>query len=306
MIINTNRLTYTYIEFDLTRRCNLQCPHCFRGDAQDIDMSRDVIDAFFEHTQAIYHLLFSGGEPTLYIDGMRYVLDAAKRNNVLIAFMEFPTNGIVKNQQIIDIVKDYYDYTKKFMKPDCEQKTIKIEISYDKYHDTDAEDAYQWYCDNLSDYADIGYNTRGQNPVKIGRAINLDSAIPPMEHDWKIMLKSATDESKCPRKDNQPILYPKQVIVLCGICLSVHGNFVNREYSWDEQDTNKAVNICSVFVDSAQDIVDAIVKWNEDKVYCFEVKKIIEEELNRKERQKMYAESILLSVKRLFDYIYKR
>lgn len=256
---------------EITERCNLKCAHCLRGDAQNIDMSKEVIDAFLEHTQAIYDLGITGGEPTIYLKGMRYFLESAKRHNVLIASMQFSTNGIVRTQELIDVVKDYHEYIKGFLIPEQQDKPfIRIYVSKDDFHETDYEQAYKWYCDNLSDYAFIGYNTGGQFPVKMGRANKIDYALnPDKERKTKIQIKTKDNKTFCKYKNQIQLFHPNQVIIMCGISVSTDGflyNSTNRE--WDNEDKDN--KITSVFVDSAQDIVDAIEKWNVGKYFCIE------------------------------------
>ena len=33
---------------EITRRCNMSCEHCMRGEAQNIDMDLSIIDKIFE------------------------------------------------------------------------------------------------------------------------------------------------------------------------------------------------------------------------------------------------------------------
>ena len=61
------KLSYSNLQIELTRRCNQECAHCCRGDAQDLDLTEEIVDAFFEKNEfhSFGRLLFSGGEPTL-------------------------------------------------------------------------------------------------------------------------------------------------------------------------------------------------------------------------------------------------
>ena len=36
------------LTFEVTRRCNLVCKHCMRGKAQNIDLSKEMVDDFFQ------------------------------------------------------------------------------------------------------------------------------------------------------------------------------------------------------------------------------------------------------------------
>ena len=53
---------------EVTRRCNMCCAHCLRGDAENIDIQEKYIDAFldsFEKGACISSLTFTGGEISL-------------------------------------------------------------------------------------------------------------------------------------------------------------------------------------------------------------------------------------------------
>ena len=38
---------------EVTRKCNLQCAHCLRGEAQDIEISEAVIDKIFHDLSGV-------------------------------------------------------------------------------------------------------------------------------------------------------------------------------------------------------------------------------------------------------------
>lgn len=50
---------------EVTRRCNMCCPHCLRGDAENMDADIDLIPQIFEGITEVGTLTFSGGEPSL-------------------------------------------------------------------------------------------------------------------------------------------------------------------------------------------------------------------------------------------------
>ena len=54
-----------HLLLEATRKCNMACPHCMRGDAEDLSMDYAVLDRIFEDTRQIDHLVLTGGEPSL-------------------------------------------------------------------------------------------------------------------------------------------------------------------------------------------------------------------------------------------------
>ncbi len=39
------------LSFDITRRCNLNCDWCLKGDSENIDITSDIIDSTFDKTK---------------------------------------------------------------------------------------------------------------------------------------------------------------------------------------------------------------------------------------------------------------
>ena len=46
-----------HLLLEATRKCNMACPHCMRGDAEDLSMDYAVLDRIFEDTRPIDHLV---------------------------------------------------------------------------------------------------------------------------------------------------------------------------------------------------------------------------------------------------------
>lgn len=64
---------------EITRRCNMHCAHCLRGEAEDKDMDFAVIDRILELADSVQSVTFTGGEPSLYIPAIRYFFEKQKR-----------------------------------------------------------------------------------------------------------------------------------------------------------------------------------------------------------------------------------
>lgn len=65
------------VVIEVTRRCNMCCAHCLRGDAEAVDIQERYIDAFldsFANAGYISSLTFTGGEISLNIPAIRYTL----------------------------------------------------------------------------------------------------------------------------------------------------------------------------------------------------------------------------------------
>ena len=114
---------------ETTRRCNFRCDHCLRGDAQNIDLTPKILDAFFtrNHITGFGVVTFSGGEPALCPEIMHYFLEQCKRRNITIESFYIVTNGSVASDSFLAILVKLYAY--------CDEKdACTVRISNDQYH----------------------------------------------------------------------------------------------------------------------------------------------------------------------------
>ena len=56
------------LSLELTRKCNLNCRHCMRGESQNLTMDDEVIERIFKDINGVYSLQFGGGETSLVVD----------------------------------------------------------------------------------------------------------------------------------------------------------------------------------------------------------------------------------------------
>lgn len=78
---------------EVTRRCNMCCDHCLRGDAQNSDLDLAHVKKLFSHIDSIDTLTLTGGEPSLVPEIIQGIADAARENNVNIERFYMATNG---------------------------------------------------------------------------------------------------------------------------------------------------------------------------------------------------------------------
>jgi hypothetical protein len=112
------------ISIEVTRRCNLKCIHCCRGDAENVNMNLKHIDSLLSQVSDIGHLTFTGGEPSLNVPAIQYFADECKRLGIELGYVTIITNGITIKQEFIDVCMDLHHMARK----------MNVCVSNDKYH----------------------------------------------------------------------------------------------------------------------------------------------------------------------------
>ncbi len=113
---------------EVTRRCNMSCPHCCRGEAQDINMDCMALLGLLEQVSSVGMLGFTGGEPTLVPDKMLEILRMFKNLNTPVSTLEMVTNGKELTAHFIYAWAAWLDYCNY---PDNAQ----VYISIDQFHE---------------------------------------------------------------------------------------------------------------------------------------------------------------------------
>ena len=113
---------------ELTRYCNMECPHCIRGDRQRRRMTKAIIwKALYQMGDYIGTIMFTGGEPALAIDLIEYTLETCKSLNIRVGNFWMATNGTVTSNRFFSVVREWLEYT-------CDGEMSGLRISLDKYH----------------------------------------------------------------------------------------------------------------------------------------------------------------------------
>lgn len=103
------------LSLEMTRRCNMKCRFCARGDAQKLDMSREIIDKVLDEIKGfdLYNLRLNGGEPLLAKDGIIYLVNEIIRRGVRLCGVHIFTNATVKDDDIKSALLKLGAYCKK-------------------------------------------------------------------------------------------------------------------------------------------------------------------------------------------------
>jgi hypothetical protein len=120
-------MNINHLAVEVTRRCNIQCKHCVRGHAQNIDIPLEYIDTLLDQVTSINHFSPTGGEPSLNVPAIKHFIKGCKDRRIPINKFYISTNGINIKNDFVDVCLELYDMCT--MKDCC-----RVQISNDKYH----------------------------------------------------------------------------------------------------------------------------------------------------------------------------
>ena len=114
-ITDTNyKNSLSCLGIEVTRRCNMNCAFCARGKAQNVDITKEIINKTLDEIQAndvyIHMLRFNGGEPTLNPEAIEYTIDEIIRRRLLVRYICIFTNGIEKSKKMRDALIRFVNY----------------------------------------------------------------------------------------------------------------------------------------------------------------------------------------------------
>lgn len=94
-----------YLSIECTRKCNMNCAFCLRGDAQDKDLNPDALDRLFSKIKHIDSLCPTGGEPSLNPKALKQIKNSLIKNDVYINGIYLVTNGLnITNEFILNFM----------------------------------------------------------------------------------------------------------------------------------------------------------------------------------------------------------
>jgi organic radical activating enzyme len=112
---------------EVTRKCNMSCDHCLRGDQQNIDIDLSYIEDLLKQVTHISSITFTGGEPSLNVPAINFTLSKAKEFGISIGFFYIATNAKKVTEDFIMSCLKLYAY--------CDEKDCcRVDISNDYYH----------------------------------------------------------------------------------------------------------------------------------------------------------------------------
>jgi hypothetical protein len=228
---------------EVTRRCNMSCSHCMRGDAQCIDIDSKYIDNLFSKIDRIGTITFTGGEPSIVPEKIREVLTIAQKYGIEIGSFYIATNCKEINKDFLVVLIDLYTY--------CEYKEgCMLQYSNDKFHD----DIDTINIEKLKAFSFTSAKDNKKYPLDTEGLLNQGRAF----YGWGAW--------------REVIIYKKDICDNCiegNLYLNAIGNILPEcDLSFDSQD-NEYLIICNVRDDDV-DIIEAVKKYNARIDYVYE------------------------------------
>lgn len=241
-------LRYAGICVELTRKCNMSCPHCMRGEAQNKTITKDVIDKLCHELTSVVSFGITGGEPFLEPDMLHYLIEKV-RLLPRVFLLTLTTNGTVLTPSVIEDMEKFCTTSDTLFK----NRRCTLAISKDPYHEDIYDTAIAYYT-KLADAANeririarkepedappaitIGTNENAANLIQYsGRAVDM------VNKNWTQyqLGKNLRTRSCTPHR-----IKIKDSVVKCSIGVTVDGNVtLDDEGSWDEVDGSSIGNI---------------------------------------------------------------
>jgi len=119
-----------YLCIELTQMCNLLCKHCLRGEPNEVYITRDIINHFFDGIRNFNEVGIMGGENHLHIQGLEYLYDALTKAVKKIPNGRFHSLCLWDNGTKID-----HDMFRLLEKIADLCNSVLLQFSHDKFHD---------------------------------------------------------------------------------------------------------------------------------------------------------------------------
>lgn len=126
------KLEFDDLIIETTRRCNMHCAMCIRGNTEEKDMTMQTLRPILKHTTSINTIIFSGGEPSLNINIMKQVLNYVKQHDIPVYAFYIVTNAKEITPQFLYILDMWYIYC---MCCGGDEDCSGIAISKDNFHE---------------------------------------------------------------------------------------------------------------------------------------------------------------------------
>lgn len=206
---------------EVTRKCNLECEHCLRGDPENLDIDTSFITTTLEQLKDEYlEVTFTGGEPTLNLAAIQHTIDEIRRLNIVLSSFYIATNGNDLSINFASVCLQLYALA-------AEKEMCSVALSADDHHEYIPDDDLS-LISGLSFFSkrdeDRNYFTKNGYGIRQGRfadyGIGRELTPAPIITTYDLM-------------DTE-------------VYLNAKGTIINGcDWSYETQDNNQEVYMCS-------------------------------------------------------------
>ncbi len=158
-------LSLEFLVFEVTRLCNEFCKMCMRGDAQDVNITEEIVNHVLlgNDINDIDTIMLTGGEPTLNEKIICYIIELVIKHNIPVERFYMVTNAKKFPGDILEAFSDYQKYCDSIGR----KGKIDIDFSVDEFH----ENHFDIMREYESKYPNFNYNSKKLKFIwKTGRA----------------------------------------------------------------------------------------------------------------------------------------
>lgn len=123
---------------EVTRKCNLSCAHCLRGKSENVVLDLCRLPYIFKNVNSIGSITFTGGEPSLYPNIIREILNYLIDNKISYSSFFIATNATFFDSDFILVLLDLYRHAE-------DKEFCNVSVSIDQYHSSLDTDTYEIY-----------------------------------------------------------------------------------------------------------------------------------------------------------------
>ena len=170
--VEGHALPFRRIMFEVTRRCNLRCAHCFRGEPQNIDISEEIINKTLDQISSCLSFDVTGGEPFLVPDKLEYLADGIIKRKMRFTSFSLVVNGTIldeRAQRSVAAINRLATYLYEDIYPqalaeagkefdfdkEVEDLRISISVSVDEFHHNNPDEAVAYYKSLTNKYVEV-------------------------------------------------------------------------------------------------------------------------------------------------------
>lgn len=259
-----NKMCFRSITIETTRKCNLKCKHCYRGDAQNLTIKKEYIDKLFSQIKGVRHVFITGGEPLLAIDELEYICQKVKENGNVLG-VSLISNGTILSERVANILNNLALWIHNRWKAAGvvnDDICVGLSISNTEYHINDVNAAINFYRSRTNQWVEVKRNYKDVDTITFealsasGRAKNLKHCrLMKVDTSYRIDYGKDIDKDEFFNEKKQIVIDEE---IITHMCLGANGSLgIVGCQSYEDEEKNKIGDIL------VTPICEMIEKWNQ-------------------------------------------